>query len=149
MRTAPVKACPGCNSNVHARSSSCKTCGHKFYVTKKDLQRIDNWRDLKPGDKIKSISKNGPYWVDPSTREKLYMGSYGEFVVEQVGANYINCYEIGKVRKINGRMVNCSEIHTLYMGKFEKSDLCNNLYRDSHKLIRLVSSKKRKVKSYD
>lgn len=142
MRNTPVKSCPKCNNKVHARKSSCP-CGYSFYTTKAERQKIDNWKNLKPGDKIKSIKNNGPYWENPETKEKSYIGSYGEFVVEDVGPNYITCYEIGKVRNVKGRIVNCSEMHTLYMGLFQKSDLCDNLYRCPHKIIRVLSKKER------
>ena len=126
-RGAPLKTCPDCQNNLHARKSSC-SCGYSFY--KKKRRVIDNWKILKRGDVIRSLYGNGPYWQDPSTQEKQYMGSYGRFVVDAVGNDYIRCYEI-TARGIK----NPTGTHVLYMGSFKKSELCDNLFKCPHKLV--------------
>ena len=126
-RGAPLKTCPACNAKLHARKSE-SSCGHCFY--KKKRHAIEDWKDLKKGDIVRSVHGNGPYWQDPNTEEKIYMGSYGKFKVEGIGRDHIRAYEVGKF----GRSEN-SGTHILYMGQFKKSLLCDNLYNCPHKLV--------------
>lgn len=126
-RGAPLKTCPDCQCKLHARKSSCD-CGYSFYEKKRRL--IDNWKTLKKGDIIRSLYGNGPYWQDPSSKERQYMGSYGRFVVDAVGNDYIRCYEI-TARGIKTP----TGTHLLYMGGFKKSELCDNLFKCPHKLV--------------
>ena len=127
-RGAPLKTCPQCNTKLHARKSECE-CGHCFYTKK--VRLITDWRELKIGDIVRSVYGNGPYWQDPTTEEKIYMGSYGKFEVQGFGRDYIKAYEISKFgkRQVSGGT------HILYMGKFKKSVLCDNLYNCPHKLV--------------
>ena len=131
MKTAPSKSCPSCNERVHARKSEC-SCGHLFYERKNKV--ITDWKSLKAGDTIRSVYGNGPYYINPETKEKTYMGSYGKFVVNYVGDNYIRCQEIGRNR-MSGTVI-------LYMGDGKKSLLCDNLYKYPHKLIRVSLKRK-------
>lgn len=126
-RGAPLKQCPECSTMLHARKSQCE-CGHSFYEKKRRF--IENWEELQKGDIIRSLHGNGPYWQDPSTQEKQYMGSYGRFVVDAVGVDHIRCYEITArgVRTPTGT-------HIIYMGGFKKSELCDNLFKCPHKLV--------------
>lgn len=126
-RGAPLKQCPECSTMLHARKSQCE-CGHSFYEKKRRF--IENWKELQKGDIIRSLHGNGPYWQDPSTQEKQYMGSYGRFVVDAIGVDHIRCYEITTrgVRTPTGT-------HIIYMGGFKKSELCDNLFKCPHKLV--------------
>lgn len=130
-RGKPVKTCPACQTLCHARKSTCE-CGHVFYERKNRNKVIENWQTLNKGDIIKSVSGNGPYWENPETWEKVYMGSYGRFMVESVGANYIRCSRLIKNSRKNYKM---SGTHVLYMGPSRKSELCDNLYSCPHKII--------------
>lgn len=125
-KRVPLKPCPACGEKVHARKATCE-CGHCFYEKKNGL--ITDWKKLKKGDLIRSLYGNGPYWEDPVSKEKLYMGSYGKFAVNKVGENYIECAEVSKYGN------HSSGYHILYMGESKKSELCDNLYRCPHKLI--------------
>lgn len=126
-RGAPLKTCPECQSKVHARKSEC-TCGHCFY--KKKVRVIEDWRSLSKGDVVRSLYGNGPYWQDPETEEKIYMGSYGKFKIEGIGSDHIRAYELAKFGKHQA-----SGTHILYMGQVKKSLLCDNLYNCPHKLV--------------
>ena len=126
-RGVPLKTCPACQSKVHARKSSCD-CGHSFYLKK--VRVIENWKGLQRGDIVRSLHGNGPYWQDPNTQERVYMGSYGKFRIDGIGNDYIRAYELGKL----GRSEN-SGTNILYMGIFKKSLLCDNLYNCPHKLV--------------
>lgn len=126
-RGVPLKTCPACQSKVHARKSSCD-CGHCFYLKK--VRVIEDWKGLQKGDIVRSLYGNGPYWQDPETQEKIYMGSYGKFKVDGVGVDHIRAYEVFKFGKHQ-----TSGTHILYMGKFKKSGLCDNLYNCPHKLV--------------
>lgn len=132
IRKTPLKTCPECHAKCHARLSTCK-CSFVFYK-KKGSKIIKDWQALRAGDVIRSVYGNGPYWQDPETKEKTYMGSYGKFVVNHVGDNYIRCYESGKSR-VSGTVV-------LYMGDGKKSLLCDNFYKCPHKLIRVSLKRK-------
>ncbi len=77
---------------------------------------------------------NGPYWINPETKEKIYMGSYGRFVVQEVRKDYIVVTE-SHTPRTRRKFSGSGGHHTLYMGSMKKSDLCNNLYNCSHILI--------------
>jgi len=126
-RGVPLKTCPECQAKVHARKSECE-CGHCFYLKK--VRIIEDWKGLQKGDVVRSLYGNGPYWLDPKTEEKIYMGSYGKFKVEGIGSDHLRCYEVGKYGHKQQ-----SGTHILYMGKFKKSVLCDNLYNCPHKLV--------------
>lgn len=127
-RTPPLKTCPECKNKLHARKAECD-CGHCFYKKVKSV--IDNWQELKKGDIVRSVHGNGPYWEDPSTKEKVYMGSYGRFKVDKVGRDFIQAYGLGEFSKVK-----TSSTHVvLYMGTFKKSKLCDNMYNCPHKLV--------------
>lgn len=123
-RGTPLKTCPECNTQCHARKASCD-CGFSFYK-KKGSGIVEDWKSLSKGDIVRSLYGNGPYWKDPDTEEKIYMGSYGKFTVSDVGENHIKAYESSKIG---------SGIHIIYMGDVKKSELCDNLYNCPHKLV--------------
>ena len=127
----PIKTCPDCGEKCHARKATCE-CGFVFYEKKNRNIVIEDWKSLQKGDIVKSVGANGPYWLNPDTQEKTYMGSYGKFVVQEIGKDHIIVTESHTRRtKFSGS----GGYHVLYMGSMKKSDLCNNLYNCSHKLI--------------
>ena len=125
----PLKTCPECGGKCHARKSTCE-CGFVFYRKKNSV--IEDWKSLQKGDVVKSVGAKGPYWLNPETKEKTYMGSYGKFVVQDVLKDHIVVTESYTPRR---KLSRHGGFHTLYMGKKKKSELCNNLYNCSHKLI--------------
>ena len=127
----PLKTCPECGEKCHARKSTC-VCGFVFYEKKNRNKVIEDWKSLQKGDIVRSVGANGPYWINPETKEKTYMGSYGRFVVQEVKKDYIVVTSAPNPRK---RSHSHGGHHVLYMGSKKKSDLCNNLYNCSHKLI--------------
>lgn len=139
MKKKPLKTCPACSEKNHARKSECE-CGHVFYEKKNRNKVIEDWKTLRKGDVIRSISGNGPYWENPYTWERVYMGSYGRFVVEDVGTNFIRCSKLIKNSRKNYKM---SGTHILYMGSYHKSDLCDNLHSCPHKLIGVLLKKEK------
>ena len=54
----------------------------------------------------------------------------GKFKIEGIGVDHIRAYEVGKYGHKQQ-----SGTHILYMGKFKKSSLCDNLYNCPHKLV--------------
>ncbi len=138
-RGQPVKTCPACSRKVHARKATCE-CGYVFYERKN--RTIEDWKSLKRGDIIRSVYGNGPYWENPETWERVYMGSYGKFVVEAVGSDHIRCSKIIKNHRSNHKVAGT---HILYMGSSHKSELCDNLYSCPHKIIG-VSIKRESLK---
>lgn len=128
-RGAPLKNCSGCGKCCHARVANCSDCGYVFYAKKNNRQEIKDWQSLKRNDVIKSVKGHGPYWINPETKEKTYMGSYGRFRVQEVGPDYIMAYSIKAG----------SGIEVIYMGNRVKSQLCDNLYNCPHKLVRVNS----------
>jgi hypothetical protein len=127
-RGTPLKTCPECQIQLHARKAECG-CGYCFYQKRKSVVR--NWQELKKGDIVRSLHGSGPYWEDPSTKEKIYMGSYGKFKVDKVCENFIRVFGVGKF----GKMQTSSSLEVLYMGDVKKSKLCDNLYNCPHKLV--------------
>ena len=125
----PLKTCPECDEKCHARKSTCE-CGFVFY--KKKNRTIEDWKSLQKGDVVKSVGANGPYWLNPETQEKTYMGSYGKFVVQEIEKDYIVVTESRAARR---RLSVRGGYHILYMGRKKKSDLCDNMYNCPHKLI--------------
>jgi len=130
VRKAPLKTCPECENKSHARTATCK-CGHVFYKKKNKGREIKDWRSLQPNDVVKSVKGHGPYWINPQTKEKTYMGSYGKFRVQEIGKDYIMAYN-AKAGSVG--------IVVIYMGDRVKSQLCDNLYNCPHKLV-CVNSK--------
>mgnify|MGYP001185635245 FL=1 len=139
MKKKPLKTCPECDIKCHARKATCE-CGYVFYEKKNRNKVIEDWTALRKGDVIRSVSGNGPYWENPSTWERVYMGSYGKFVVEDVGTNFIRCSKLIKNSRKNYKM---SGTHILYMGPYHKSDLCDNLHSCPHKLIGVLLKKEK------
>jgi len=139
MKKKPLKTCPECGIKCHARKATCE-CGYVFYEKKNRNKVIEDWTTLRKGDVIRSVSGNGPYWENPSTWERVYMGSYGRFVVEDVGADFIRCSKLIKNSRKNYKM---SGTHILYMGPYHKSDLCDNLHSCPHKLIGVLLKKEK------
>lgn len=125
-RKTPTKKCPECETHCHVRSSACKNCDHVFYLRKKKNQVIEDWRSLKKGDTIRSVGSNGPYWENPETMDRLYMGHYGKFIVQSVIKDGIMAVE-------DKRHSHCYEF--IYMGKYKKSHLMDNYYNCPHKIV--------------
>jgi len=126
-RKAPLKNCPECSEQSHARVATCK-CGHVFYQKKNRNSEIKDWQNLQKGDIIKSVNGHGPFWINPETEEKVYMGTYGKFKVHGIGKNYLLVVKIKNNYTYGG-------IQVLYMGKPLKSSLSDNLYSYPHKLV--------------
>ena len=128
-KKTPLKKCPDCQEQSHARIATCK-CGFVFYKKKSKNKTIEDWKSLKKGDIIRSVHGHGPYWENPETKDKTYIGDYGKIIVDSIGKDYVQGFEYGRSRTIGmGRVV------YLYMGVNKKSDLMDNLYSRPHKLV--------------
>jgi hypothetical protein len=130
-RKSPVKKCQKCGTLSHARCSTCE-CGHVFYQKKQKNKVINDWQNLQKGDIIKSVKGYGPYWMNPTTEEKVYMGSYGKFTVRNIGKNYIVAHQM-----LGKSIDNAAGTFVLYMGGHKKSPLADNMWRSPHKLVRI------------
>ena len=134
-RRQPVKACPDCNTECHARLATCKKCGYVFYKKKKRF--VENWKEeLNPGDHIRVVGRSGTYYIKESG-EKLYFTNPGVYQIKHVRENGL--VVVGKGRHASG-------YEFLYMGKEVKSSMLDRMYNSPHKLIS-VSLKKRKGES--
>lgn len=152
----PLKTCPQCNKGCGPRTRVCE-CGHEFSsktgsstptsftsttsvgeavskessVSKKkrkvrvakvdSFQRVLNWRALRTGDKLKV--RGGSYWQNPVTKARQYITDSGKAIVDCVEKNGVMVYE-----KNGGRGF-------LYMGRKCRSELCDNVWKNPHKLM--------------
>lgn len=90
----PSKICIKCGAKCGVRTKEC-SCGQPFHVkTKKavkhKLAAID-WKELKKGDTIKSISSHGP-WRPSQDGTTIYMGEYGIIKVDKLDDKGIHGY---------------------------------------------------------
>jgi hypothetical protein len=128
-KKTPLKKCPDCQKQSHARIATCK-CGFVFYKKKCKNKTVKDWKSLKEGDVVRSVYGYGPYWENPQTKDKTYMGDYGKIIVKSIGKDYVQGFEYSRTRRCGtGRTV------YLYMGVNKRSDLMDNLYSCPHKLI--------------
>jgi hypothetical protein len=139
------KVCSHCQARVGVRTLKC-SCGQAFHsvvkkpdvvkylaplsheVSGKRKRRFEtvDWRDLKPGDRIRIIGGSGPYYQadDGSKKTMTERGTYRVVSLDKLGINAIG------MGKIAGH-------HHLYMGPHIKSPLFPGLYRRKHKFKRL------------
>ena len=123
-RKQPVKPCPDCQEQCHARLATCKKCGFVFYKKKKRF--IENWKEeVSPGDHIKVVGRSGSYYIKTSG-EKIYFTNPGTYLVKRVRVDGL--VVIGTGRVSHGYQF-------LYMGKEVKSSMLDKLYNSPHKLI--------------
>lgn len=84
------KICPKCGEKCPVRIRKCKGCDSTFAfkVRKKGTKstRVQDWRELNPGDLIKV--SGGPVWVNADGSETS-MGYSGAFVVKSLDSNGI------------------------------------------------------------
>ena len=134
-RKAPQKDCLGCGVQCHARCSTCKSCGYEFYEKTKDKQKrlAKNWRELKQGDVIKSITGSGPYFLSRDRPgEKIMMGHKGKFEVVAIYDNGPkSCGIVG--RQLSGRKVRASYVEYIYMGETYYNDDLSQ-HEEPHKI---------------
>lgn len=139
-RGAPTKGCPDCGSQVHARASECKECGYVFFKKKNSL--VEDFRDLRRGDIIKSVASNGPYYLNKvdEAEEKMYLGNYGLFeVVGKWDDGADNCGV--KVRKWKKRLGSSGPIELLYMGRPNGYSITGVMVKNPHKLLMVKKAK--------
>ena len=140
-RKAPQKECPECNSMVHARVSFCRNCNYTFYVKKNVQQELlaRNWRDLKAGDVIKSVTGSGPYFVSKvMPGERIMLGEKGKFeVVQIVDQGPKSCGIVGRQLHTRGRRANVTEF--IYMGEtYYDDNMCS--HKEPHR-IKVIKKK--------
>tara|TARA_R100001377_G_C3105594_1_gene80696 strand:- start:65 stop:475 length:411 start_codon:yes stop_codon:yes gene_type:complete len=132
-RKAPVKVCPDCQEQCHARLSSCKDCGFVFY--KKKSRFIEDWKSLDIGEYIRVIGRSGDYYIKDSG-ERIYFTDAGIYKVRRVIKDGL--LVVGHGRNAHG-------FEFLYMGSERKSRLMDSVYNSPHKLA--IVSLKRKGES--
>ena len=125
------KICKVCGQPNGVRAAHCKNCGSPFVINKgstirKDL--ISDWTALSQGDRIRVIGGSGPYYE--SEGERHYTTSRGRYIVRSVTDKGINV--VGDMTSKSADAGNSF----LYMGPLQKSPLCNNLWRDAHKIVK-------------
>jgi|TARA_R110002012_G_C11427846_1_gene589064 hypothetical protein len=126
MGTRGQKACPECGTINGVRSYNCKQCDYEFPMKKrrkgKRRKRVENWRELRDGDRVRVIGGSGPYYIDPESGERTYLSERGEYVIKAVDHLGLKTYGNGGYS-------------FLYMGEKKKSALVDNMYRNPHKLL--------------
>jgi hypothetical protein len=90
---------------------------------------INDWRQLSKGSIIRVVGHSGPFY-EGSDGIRQYMTEKGLYKVESIDANGINV--VGIAPYTSGHQF-------IYMGPLVKSPICDNLYRDKHKLLAVLS----------
>lgn len=129
-RKSPVKICPECQVECHARLASCKKCGFTFYKKKKRF--IDDWKSLKVGDYIRVIGRSGSYYIKENG-EKIYFTDAGIYNVRRIVNDGL--VVVGHGRHSHG-------FGFLYMGAEKKSPLLDSVYNSPHKLASVSLKRK-------
>lgn len=119
----PLKSCPECQEQCHARLATCKKCGFIFYQKKKRL--IEDWKRLKVGDHVRVIGRSGTYYVKENG-DKMYFTDPGIYSIREVHKNGLAVVGVG--RRSRG-------YEFLYMGPEQKSSMLDNMYNSPHKLV--------------
>ena len=133
-RKAPVKICPDCQEQCHARLSSCKKCGFVFYKKKNHL--IEDWKKLKIGDHIRVIGRSGSYYVRENG-ERIYFTDAGIYNIKDIAKDGLVVIGVGK---------NSHGFGFIYMGHEKKSRLLDSVYNSPHKLASVSFKKKESLK---
>ena len=134
-RKQPLKSCPDCQEQCHARLATCKKCGYVFYKKKKRF--IENWKEeINPGDHVRVVGRSGTYYIKESG-ERIYFTNPGVYLVKKVLSDGIVVIGVGRI---------CHGYEFLYMGKEKKSSMLDSMFNSPHKLVS-VSLKKRKGES--
>jgi len=120
------KICPKCGEKCPARIRKCKKCDSVFaFKVKKKAPRsfrLENWKELNPGDLIKV--SGGPVWVNSDGSESS-MGYSGTFVVKSLDSNGILSCGVQK---------NSGFCH-IWMGEEKLSE--TGILKRPHKVFRL------------
>tara|TARA_R100000008_G_scaffold54328_1_gene33160 strand:+ start:10276 stop:10698 length:423 start_codon:yes stop_codon:yes gene_type:complete len=123
-RGQPLKSCPECDAQCHARLATCKKCGFVFYKKKKKF--IEDWKEeLKPGDHVRVVGRSGTYYIKESG-EKVYFTNPGVYLVKHIRDDGIVAIGTGRI---------CHGYEFLYMGKEKQSSMLDSMYNSPHKLI--------------
>jgi len=126
------KLCNECNGINGARSYTCKHCGHEFKPRgtakvprrprkPKKYEEIQDWRDLKSGDRIKVVGRSGTYYIN-SEGDRQYLTDAGIYTIAGIDDNGIHAHNGG--------------YGYIYMGPEVPSDIIPNVYRSPHKILR-------------
>lgn len=84
----PYKICDKCGLENGVRTKIC-SCGTKFPQKSKREKALTlkteevDWKQLKPGDRVKIFAGSGPFCEKPNG-EKVYIGLSGKFEVHSV-----------------------------------------------------------------
>lgn len=127
------KICPDCSQPVGVRTKICPSCNFAFTIKKNNdpiRGQILNWQELTTGTRIRVIGGSGPYY-EREDGERNYLSSRGNYVVKSVSSKGLNV-----IGDLSSKSADAGA-QFLYMGPKEKSDICDNLWRDSHKLVKV------------
>ena len=117
-----IKTCGSCGKGCGPRTISC-SCGVRFVFKAKSKNHVrtkglEDWRELKKDQRIKSVQGYGPYFVGEDG-ERQNMGYYGVFKVRSVQSDGILA-------------VSDKGFVFLYMGKTQDSKVAG--VREAHRL---------------
>ena len=129
-RKSPVKICPDCQQECHARLATCKKCGFVFYKKKKRF--IDDWKSLEIGQYIRVIGRSGDYYVKENG-ERIYFTDAGIYKV--TGIVNDGLLVVGHGRNSHGHGF-------IYMGHEKRSRLLDSVYNSPHKLASVSIKRK-------
>lgn len=101
-----IKYCPKCKNKSGVRTLICKKCQYEFESGKSIKNRIEKWRELNPGDKIK-VSGGSFYLTQDEYGNpvRLPFGYRGVATVKQIQDNGLLIYNDN------------NETEYVYMGK--------------------------------
>lgn len=128
-----IKKCKKCSQPVGVRTKICPSCNFAFTIKKNNdpiRGQILNWQELTTGTRIRVIGGSGPYY-EGEDGERNYLSSRGKYVVKSVSSKGLNV-----IGDLSSKSADAGA-QFLYMGPKEKSDICDNLWRDSHKLVKV------------
>ena len=94
-RKQPLKSCPDCQEQCHARLATCKKCGYVFYKKKKRF--IEDWKEeINPGDHVRVVGRSGTYYIKESG-ERIYFTNPGVYLVKKILKDGIVAIGVGRI----------------------------------------------------
>lgn len=134
------KLCKNCNNVVGARSLICKHCNTPFVIKNtedvdskpkrrrrkrfKKYSRVENWKELQVGDRIKVVGRSGSYYIGEDG-DKQYMTEAGIYTIQSHDDNGLVVYAAK------------GGFGYIYMGQEVKSSMIPNMYRSPHKILKV------------
>jgi hypothetical protein len=137
------KRCKKCQAINAARQRVCISCNQTFQLKNTPIKNeIKDWKNLQQGDTFRIVNGTGSYYIltrncsEGEAGDKLFMGSKGKYIVQEVMENGIHAWSISSPGNRSHEFV--------YMGK---DDFCEklSLHRRAHRLVKIKHKNKYKM----